>query len=85
MIHPPIVKGPLEKTRAMRIQINGKSEEVESKTVADLLRAKDIEPQMVSVELNAKIIEREAYAATPLKDGDTLEFLFFMGGGAEIQ
>jgi sulfur carrier protein len=47
----------------------------------DLLRAKEIEPQMVSVELNSTIVDREAYATTLLKEGDMLELLFFMGGG----
>jgi sulfur carrier protein len=65
----------------VQIQINGKQEEVQAKTVLELLQAKDIEPQMVSVELNSSIVERAAYSSTPLKEGDALEFLFFMGGG----
>ena len=65
----------------MQIKINGKSEETQANTVLALLQVKDIEPQMVSVELNSTIVDREAYSATPLKDGDTIELLFFMGGG----
>ncbi len=65
----------------MHIQINGKLEEIQAATVTDLLRTKEIEPQMVSVELNSKIVDRGAYSTTALKEGDTLEFLFFMGGG----
>ncbi|MBI3596908.1 MAG: sulfur carrier protein ThiS [Nitrospirae bacterium] len=65
----------------MRIKINGKAEEIEAKTVLELLRAKEIEPQMVSVELNSTIVDREAYSTTSLNEGDRLEFLFFMGGG----
>ena len=68
----------------MKIKINGKTEEIQAHTVIELLRAKDIEPQMVSVELNSKILDREAYSTTGLKDGDSLEFLFFMGGGEGI-
>ena len=68
----------------MRIKINGKPEEIEAKTVLELLRAKEIEPRMVSVELNSIIVDREAYAATSLKEGDLLEFLFFMGGGGSF-
>ncbi len=66
----------------MHITINGKSEEIQIDTVLALLESKDIEPQMVSVELNEKMVDREAYEATRLNDGDKLEFLFFMGGGA---
>jgi sulfur carrier protein len=67
----------------MQIKINGKTEEIQAKTVQDLLQAKEIEPQMVSIELNSTIVDRAAYSTTSLKEGDTLEFLFFMGGGGE--
>jgi len=36
---------------------------------------------MVSVEHNGTIIDRKNYGTTVVKDGDTLEFLYFMGGG----
>ena len=65
----------------MLVKINGKQEEIQEKTVLDLLKAKEIEPQMVSVEVNSKIIDREEYSKMPLKEGDGIEFLFFMGGG----
>jgi sulfur carrier protein len=68
----------------MRIKINGKPEEIEAKTVLELLRAKEIEPRMVSVELNSTIVDREAYATTSLNEDDMVELLFFMGGGGSI-
>ena len=36
---------------------------------------------MVAVEVNDSMIERDQLAATQLKEGDRLEFLFYMGGG----
>ena len=39
------------------------------------------QPDYVTVELNGDILERETSAATIVNDGDTLEFLYFMGGG----
>jgi sulfur carrier protein len=65
----------------MQVKINGKPEEVSGGSVLDLLKAKQIEPQMVAVEVNDTMIERERLATTLLKDGDRLEFLFYMGGG----
>ncbi|HEU4686697.1 MAG TPA: sulfur carrier protein ThiS [Nitrospira sp.] len=65
----------------MQVRINGKVEEVTAATVLDLLQAKQIEPQMVAVEVNDAMVDREHLATTPLKDGDRLEFLFYMGGG----
>ena len=65
----------------MQLKINGKSEEFLGGSVLDLLKTKKIEPQMVAVEVNDSMIEREGLATTELKEGDRLEFLFYMGGG----
>ncbi len=65
----------------MRLKINGKFEEFETGTVQDLLLSKKIEPRMVSVELNSKILDRNEFETASLKEGDILEFLFYMGGG----
>ncbi len=65
----------------MHIKINGKSEEVSEVTVLDLLKSKNVEPRMVAVEVNSKMIERDVYETTHLKENDEIEFLYFMGGG----
>jgi len=65
----------------MVVKINGKPEETQGSVVMDLLKTKGIDPQMVAVELNDTMIERDHLATTPIKEGDRLEFLFFMGGG----
>jgi sulfur carrier protein len=65
----------------MQVKINGKAEEFLGGSVLDLLKAKKIEPQMVAVEVNDTMVEREHLGATQLKEGDRLEFLFYMGGG----
>ncbi len=65
----------------MKITINGKPEEFAGGTVLEILKAKDVSPQMVAVELNSKILERDEMGQTPVKDGDAIELLFYMGGG----
>ena len=65
----------------MLVKINGKSEDVHCETVLDLLKAKNIEPQMVAVEVNDQVLDRDHLATTRLKEGDQVEFLFYMGGG----
>ena len=65
----------------MELKINGKSEEFPGGSILDLLKTKKIEPQMVAVEVNDSMVEREQLATTQLKEGDRLEFLFYMGGG----
>ncbi len=66
----------------MQVTLNGKPEEIQGTTVMDLLKNKNIDPQMVAVEVNAQMVEREHLATTALKEGDQVEFLFYMGGGA---
>ena len=68
----------------MKLQINGEAEtiEKESITISDLLAYKEVKmPEMVSVELNGDILDRDAFDSTNLKDDDQVEFLYFMGGG----
>lgn len=66
----------------MQLTINGKTENLEVSTVMDVLKAKDIDPQLVAVEVNTQMIDQENLGAASLKEDDKVEFLFFMGGGA---
>lgn len=65
----------------VQVKINGKAEEISGGTVLALLQAKKIEPQMVAVEVNDIMVDRDHLATTHLNDGDRVEFLFYMGGG----
>ncbi|MGK9475655.1 sulfur carrier protein ThiS [Melioribacter sp. OK-6-Me] len=68
----------------MKLTINGNNENIEKDklTVSELLKLKNVEmPEMVSVELNGEILDREKYDSTELQDSDVIEFLYFMGGG----
>ena len=68
----------------MKLTINGTGTDITGvSTVAGLLVDQKVKmPDMVSVELNGEILERTRFESTPVKDGDTVEFLYFMGGGA---
>ena len=69
----------------MKIVVNGK--EVTSEdglTVNELLVEQEVKmPDMVSVEVNGQILKRSNFETTVLKEGDKVEFLYFMGGGKE--
>ncbi|MEK9727949.1 MAG: sulfur carrier protein ThiS [Candidatus Margulisiibacteriota bacterium] len=68
----------------MNLKINGENEalEVNDLTISTLLKLKEVKmPEMVSVELNGDIIDREVFESTSVSDGDEVEFLYFMGGG----
>ena len=66
----------------MNITINGKKELLQDgMMVSDLLTSRKIRAEMVSVELNDAILHRDKFQATSLKEGDRVEFLYYMGGG----
>ncbi len=70
------------KEAVMNIVINGKKETLENSiSVAELLARKKIKPEVVTVELNDKILEKSKYSEIPLKSNDKLEFVYYMGGG----
>ncbi len=68
----------------MKIMINGEIMEMcKPLTVAELLKEKEVaSPDMVSVELNEQILAKDALGTTILQENDTIEFLYFMGGGS---
>ena len=67
----------------MKLIVNGKDNDVaEGLTVSQVLSEQDVKmPEMVSVELNGKILKRSEFESTTLSEGDKVEFLYFMGGG----
>jgi sulfur carrier protein len=70
----------------MQITMNGEIDAVKGDqiTVAQLLLTKKVEsPEMVSVQLNGEIIERSQYETQNISAGDEVDFLYFMGGGAD--
>lgn len=68
---------------ATLIYLNGKKEELaENLSILRLLESKKIRPEVVTVELNGRIIEKEQYPKILLKPDDKLEFIYYMGGGA---
>lgn len=68
-----------------QIIVNDNHQDVELPlTLSELIRLNDIEqPDMVSVQINGDFIEREKFSETQINDGDTVDFLYFMGGGSK--
>jgi sulfur carrier protein len=68
-----------------KITVNGEAQEIEKPlSVAELIVLnKVLQPEMVSVQVNEEFIDRPDYEKTILKDGDSIDFLYFMGGGQE--
>ena len=67
----------------MTITVAGKKKEYsEGITLAQLIEAEKVEtPQYVTATINDEFVESGAFESTVIKEGDTIEFLYFMGGG----
>jgi thiamine biosynthesis protein ThiS len=66
----------------LRISLNGDPHEVEAPlTVAELLARLDIDARRVAVDHNLVVLKRDAFDRTPLRDGDQIEIVNFVGGG----
>lgn len=66
----------------MRLIINGKDQTFDEQlTLAQLVERLGMKGDRVAVELNREIVSRAQWPETPLKDGDHLEIVHFVGGG----
>jgi sulfur carrier protein len=67
----------------MKLTINGQPRDFASvATLEELLATLGLKQDRVAIELNGEIVSRGAWSATPLADGDRLEVVHFVGGGA---
>ena len=67
----------------MTLQINGERREFpDGLTLAALVQHLGMKADRVAVELNLEIVPRASWEQTQLKDGDKLEVVHFVGGGA---
>ena len=68
----------------MKITVAGEKKEVaDGITVAALIEQENVEtPQYVTVSVNEEFLDQAVFETTTLKEGDEVEFLYFMGGGA---
>ena len=67
----------------MELMVNGECRSLpDGTTVAQLLEQLQIVPERVVVEVNLTILKRAQQADTVLKEGDQVEIVQFVGGGA---
>jgi thiamine biosynthesis protein ThiS len=72
----------------MDIRINGEPRSFETPappaqfTLATLIESLGMKADRVAIELNREIAPRDRWSQIALKDGDRLEIVHFVGGGA---
>jgi sulfur carrier protein len=65
------------------VRVNGSPVEVDAdETVAGLLRRMGVTAPRVAVEVNREVVPAARHAAHRLRDGDRIEIVQFVGGGA---
>jgi len=70
----------------MSIIVNGKEQIITENAISllDLIKQNNVkQPEMVSVQLNGQFVDRVVFSETKIKEGDEVDFLYFMGGGQQ--
>lgn len=65
----------------MNVIVNGDPRELpDGETLRALVARYNLTPEKVAIELNKRLVRTEKYD-TPLKEGDEVEIVTFVGGG----
>ncbi len=68
----------------VQIKVNGEERQLDSPcTLQELLHELKIQPELVAVEHNEKIVKRAEYPKVTVGEGDRLEIVRFIGGGSK--
>jgi sulfur carrier protein len=69
-----------------KITVNGEVQEVQLPlSLTELIKQNNVQqPEMVSVQVNDDFVDRTEWDGLQLKEGDNVDFLYFMGGGSLI-
>ena len=67
-----------------KIIVNGEAQEVQLPvSLTELIRKNNVlQPEMVSVQVNDDFVDRDEWDDVTIKEGDAVDFLYFMGGGS---
>ena len=67
-----------------KITVNGEAQEVQLPlNLTELIQQNNVQqPEMVSVQVNDDFVDRTEWDGLQIKEGDVVDFLYFMGGGS---
>ncbi|HYA26558.1 MAG TPA: sulfur carrier protein ThiS [Thermodesulfovibrionales bacterium] len=68
----------------IRLEVNGEEYVTEQDTLAHLLKELKIVPGRVAIEVNLKVVKRNIFEHYSLKEGDSVEIVYFVGGGDKL-
>ncbi|HEX4796313.1 MAG TPA: sulfur carrier protein ThiS [Humisphaera sp.] len=65
----------------MKVTVNGQLCDMpDGQTIRALIQTHNLTPEKVAIELNRRLLRSDKYD-TPLKEGDEVEIVTFVGGG----
>ena len=65
------------------ISLNGKDQAIEPpENITALLQSLNVNPKQVAVAVNGEVVRRADWPSTTVSDGDTVEIVRAVGGGA---
>lgn len=71
-----------DRSSTVQVHLNGKEREIpEDLSVREMLAFLDLDPALVVVEHNRKILDRAHFDGVTVEEGDRLELVHFVGGG----
>ncbi len=71
------------KEQRLRVQINGEAQQLrEGLTLRELIVELNLPPERLAIERNRDVVRRVHWADTLLAEGDQIEIVHFVGGGA---
>jgi thiamine biosynthesis protein ThiS len=67
----------------VRVEINGEQSELRAGiTLSELIAQLELAPERVAIERNREVVRRAHWAETIIAEGDQIEIVHFVGGGA---
>lgn len=67
---------------AISIKLNGETKKIADTPTLDLLLEHfSLPKQRIAIELNGQVVRRIDWNQTPVRDGDRIEVVHFVGGG----
>ena len=68
----------------MLVEVNGESRDVPASiTLAEFVEQLALAPERLAIELNRRVVRRAHWPETILNEGDRVEIVHFVGGGAK--
>ncbi len=66
----------------MKVTVNGKVDELpDNSSIAELLAARNLPPEIVIISLNDEVIKRDRWGTLRLNPNDSLDIVRIIGGG----